>query len=48
MERSLESLILVNKNHMANRAIFSLMLQNIVSSMVLTQSYGYPCYKGHS
>lgn len=49
MERSLESLINSSKqDHMASRTIFSLKLQNIVSSMVLTQSYGYPCYKGHS
>lgn len=41
METSLESLINSSKerHHMARRSISSLMLQSIVFSIVLTQSY---------
>lgn len=48
MERALESLINSSKehHHMASRTIFSLMLQSIVFSMVLTQSYEFPTIRG--
>ena len=48
MERALESLINSSKehHHTASRTIFSLMLQSIVSSMVLTQSYEFPTIRG--
>lgn len=48
MERSLESLINSRKehHHRTSRTSFSLMLQSIVFSMVLTQSYEFPTIRG--